>query len=170
MRGNQITIPGGFACMSDFSAFADLMKEFIEFFDTLIPIEQDKLDATVKNRVGILEDFMHKEQAAVMRLRGLEQKREAELKRLGLEGCTFRQILDKIPDTDAAMLKPLFDRIDSQVRVMQSLSGSIKDAIEVNLRVIELKLAGDPAGNATYSATGQKTEKNSTKHFSNRSV
>ena len=46
--------------MSDFSAFADLMKEFIEFFDTLIPIEQDKLDATVKNRVGILEDFMHK--------------------------------------------------------------------------------------------------------------
>ena len=123
--------------MSDFSAFADLMKEFIEFFDTLIPIEQDKLDATVKNRVGILEDFMHKEQAAVMRLRGLEQKREAELKRLGLEGCTFRQILDKIPDTDAAMLKPLFDRIDSQVRVMQSLSGSIKDAIEVNLRMIE---------------------------------
>ena len=54
MRGKQITIPGGFACMSDFSAFADLMKEFIEFFDTLIPIEQDKLDATVKNRVGIL--------------------------------------------------------------------------------------------------------------------
>lgn len=170
MRGNQITIPGGFACMSDFSAFADLMKEFIEFFDTLIPIEQDKLDATVKNRVGILEDFMHKEQAAVMRLRGLEQKREAELKRLGLEGCTFRQILEKIPDTDAAMLKPLFDRVDSQVRVMQSLSGSIKDAIEVNLRVIELKLAGDPAGNATYSAAGQKAEKNSTKHFSNRSV
>lgn len=156
--------------MSDFSAFADLMKEFIEFFDTLIPIEQDKLDATVKNRVGILEDFMHKEQAAVMRLRGLEQKREAEQKRLGLEGCTFRQILEKIPDTDAAMLKPLFDRVDSQVRTMQSLSGSIRDAIEVNLRVIELNLAGNPVGKATYSASGQKTEKENTKHFSSRSV
>ena len=59
--------------MSDFSAFADLMKQFIELFDTLIPIEQDKLDATVKNRVAIVEDFMHKEQAAVMRLRGLER-------------------------------------------------------------------------------------------------
>ena len=51
--------------MNDFSAFADLMKQFIELFDTLIPIEQDKLDATVKNRVAIVEDFMHKEQAAV---------------------------------------------------------------------------------------------------------
>ena len=40
MRGNQITIPGGFACMSDFSAFADLMKEFIEFFDTLISMNK----------------------------------------------------------------------------------------------------------------------------------
>lgn len=156
--------------MNDFSAFADLMKEFIDFFDTLIPIEQDKLNATVKNRVGILEDFMHKEQAAVMRLRGLEQKREAEQKRLGLEGCTFRQILEKIPDTDAAMLKPLFDRIDSQVHTMQSLSGSIKDAIDVNLRVIELKLSRDPAGQATYSASGQKAEKKGTKHFSSRSV
>lgn len=156
--------------MSKFSAFADLMKEFIEFFDTLIPLEQDKLDATVKNRVALVEDFMHKEQAAVMRLRGLEQKREAEQKRLGLEDCTFRQILEKVPDVDAAMLKPLFDRLDSQVNTMQSLSGSIKDAIDVNLRVIELNLAGDSSGRATYSATGQKSEKGNTRHFSSRSV
>lgn len=156
--------------MSDFSVLADLMKEFIEFFDTLIPIEQDKLDAAVKNRVSIVEDYMHKEQAAVMRLRGLEQKREAEQKRLGLEGCTFRQILEKIPDTDAAMLKPLFDRLDHQVHTMQTLNGSIRDAIEVNLRMIELNLAGDPSGKATYSAAGQKNEKENTRHFSSRSV
>ncbi len=156
--------------MSDFSAFADLMKEFIEFFDTLIPIEEDKLDATVKNRVALVEDFMHKEQAAVMRLRGLEQKREAEQKRLGLEGCTFRQILEKVPDTDAAMLKPLFDKMDAQIRTMQSLSGSIKDAIEVNLRVIELRLAGDSPGRATYSAAGKKAETENTRHFASRSV
>lgn len=156
--------------MSDFSAFADLMNEFIEFFDTLIPIEQDKLDATVKNRVALVEDYMHKEQAAVMRLRGLEQKREAEQKRLGLEGCTFRQILEKIPDTDTAILKPLFDKLDHQIHTMQSLSGSIKDAIEVNLRVIELKAAGNAPGKATYSATGQKAENENTRHFSSRSV
>lgn len=156
--------------MSDFSAFADLMKEFIEFFDTLIPIEQDKLDATVKNRVALVDDYMHKEQAAVMRFRGLEQKRDAEQKRLGLEGCSFRQILERVPDTDAAVLKPLFDRMDGQVRTLQSLSKNIKDAIEVNLRVIELNLAGNPSGKATYSASGQKEEKGNTRHFSSRSV
>ncbi len=156
--------------MNDFSAFADLMKEFNAFFDTLIPIEQDKLDATVKNRVALVEDYMHKEQAAVMRLKGLEQKREMEQKRLGLEGCTFRQILERIPDTDAAMLKPLFDKMDRQIRTLQSLSGSIKDAIEVNLRVIDLNLAGNVSGKSTYSATGQKAETENTRHFSSRSV
>ncbi len=156
--------------MNDFLAFADLMKEFIAFFNTLIPIEQDKLDATVKNRVALVEDYMHKEQAAVMRLKGLEQKREVEQKRLGLEGCTFRQVLERIPDTDAAMLKPLFDKMDRQIRTLQSLSGSIKDAIEVNLRVIDLNLAGNAPGKSTYSATGQKAEAENTRHFSSRSV
>lgn len=156
--------------MSNFSAFAGLMKEFIEFFDTLIPIEQDKLNAIVKNRVAIVEDLMHKEQAAVMRLRGLEQKRLAEQKQLGLENYTFRQILENIPDTEAAVLRPLFDRLDHQIRTLQSLSRNIKDAIEVNLRVIEQNLAGDRSGKATYSATGQKDNKENTRHFSSRSV
>lgn len=156
--------------MSDLSAFAGLMKEFIEFLDTLIPLEQDKLNATVKNRVSLVDDYMHKEQAAVMRLKGLEQKREAEQKLLGFEGCSFRQILEKVPDADAAILKPLFDRMDSQVHIIQSLNKNIQDAIEVNLRVIELNLAGDSSGKATYSASGQKDEKGNTRHFSSRSV
>lgn len=88
--------------MSKFSAFAGLMNDFIEFFDTLIPIEQEKLDATLHNRVSIVEELMHKEQAAIMRLKGLSLKREAEQKRLGLEGCTFQQILEKISSEDAA--------------------------------------------------------------------
>ena len=67
-------------------------------------------------------------------------------------------------------MKPLFDRMDQQVRTIRSLSKNIQDAIEVNLRVIELNLAGDPAGKATYSAKGQKEEKGTPRHFSSRSV
>ena len=86
--------------MNDFSQFTEIIKEFIALFDNLIPIEQEKLDAAVKNRITFVEDCMHKEQAAVLKLRGLEQRREAEQKRLGMEGYTFRQILEHVPDDD----------------------------------------------------------------------
>ena len=64
--------------MNDFTDFKKIIEELIALFDHLIPIEQEKLDAAIKNRVTFVEDCMHKEQAAVLQLRGLEQKREAE--------------------------------------------------------------------------------------------
>ena len=79
--------------MNDFTDYGKIIEEFITLFDNLIPIEQEKLDAAVKNQVTFIEDCMHREQAAVLQLRGLEQKREAEQRRLGMEGYSFRQIL-----------------------------------------------------------------------------
>lgn len=156
--------------MSEFSAFASLMNDFIEFFDTLIPIEQEKLDAVLHNRVSLVEDSMHKEQAAIMRLKGLELKREAEQKRLGLEDCTFQQILEKVSGDDDVLLRPLFNKLNDQLRIVQSLSDNVKDAIEVNLHVMETSLAGNTPGSSTYSASGQKDEKQPRRHFSSRSI
>ncbi len=53
---------------------------------------------------------------------------------------TFRQILEHAPQDAASELNPLFDRLSEQVRLTQSLSGNIKDAIEVNLHVIQSSL------------------------------
>ena len=46
--------------MNDFTAFSKIIEEFIALFDHLIPIEQEKLDAAVKNRITFVEDCMHK--------------------------------------------------------------------------------------------------------------
>ena len=56
--------------MNDFTDFKKIIEELIALFDHLIPIEQEKLDAAIKNRVTFVEDCMHKEQAAVLQLRG----------------------------------------------------------------------------------------------------
>ena len=101
--------------MSEFSNFIKIIEEFIDFFDNLIPIEQEKLEAAIKNRVSFVEECMHKEQAAVLRLRGLEQKREKEQEKLGMKDYSFRQILEKAPEDVSSVLKPLFDRMSEQV-------------------------------------------------------
>ena len=61
--------------MNDFTDYGKIIEEFITLFDNLIPIEQEKLDAAVKNQVTFIEDCMHREQAAVLQLRGLKQSR-----------------------------------------------------------------------------------------------
>lgn len=155
--------------MNDFTAFTKIIEELITLFDHLIPIEQEKLDAAVKNRVTFVEDCMHKEQAAVLQLRGLEQKRETEQRRLGMEGYTFRQILESAPE-EADVLNPLFDQLAERVRSFQSVSASAKDIIEVNLHVIQTALASEGPGKATYSAAGQKKDDNKRNHFTSRSI
>ena len=157
--------------MNDFSGFVKIMKEFIELFDELIPVEQAKLDAAVKNRPTFVEDCMNKEQAAILRMRGLEQKREAEQKKLGLEGLTFRQILEQVPDETAHFLKPLFDTLSERVTTFRSTSGSAKEAIEINLHMIQSAIASRQAGPNTYTPAGtvRKSGGNTT-HFTSRSV
>lgn len=157
--------------MNDFSDYSRIIEEFITLFDNLIPIEQEKLDAAVKNQVTFIEDCMHREQAAVLQLRGLEQKREAEQKRLGMEGYTFRQILEQVPPETDALLRPLFDRLSERVRSFQSVSTSAKDIIEVNLHKIQSALASEDPGKNTYSASGRKKDTaNNKNHFTSRSV
>ena len=154
--------------MSDFSKFIKIIEEFIALFDNLILIEQEKLDAAVKNRITFVEDCMHKEQAAVLKLRGLEQRREAEQKRLGLEGYTFRRILEEVPDETASTLSPLFNQLSERVSLFRSVSDSAKDIIEVNLHMVQSALAAEAQGQDTYSASGKK--KDDKKHFTSRSV
>ena len=156
--------------MNEFSDFIKLIKEFICFFDELIPLEQEKLDAAVKNRVSFIEECMHKEQAAILRLRGLEQKRDKTQEKLGIKDYTFRQILENAPEDVSSVLKPLFDQMSEQVRTLQSISDNSKDIIEVNLHVIQSSLAGDSPGKETYSASGKKSDNNKTNHFTSRSV
>lgn len=153
--------------MNEFSAFIDVIKEFLRLFESLISIEQTKLDAAVKNRVSFVEDCMNKEQAAILHLRGLEQKREQAQKELGMEGLTFREILEKAPSDVEDVLRPMFDRLSGQIRTFQTLSESAKESIEVNLHMIQL--ASNPAEKGTYSHDGNKQHDNN-RHFTSRSV
>lgn len=155
--------------MKDFSQFIEVIKEFNDLFDTLIPIEQKKLDVMVKNQVSFVEECMNKEQATILRLRGLEKRREEAQKALGMEELTFRQILEKAPEDVRPVLKPLFDTLSQQVQTFQSVTTSSKDIIEVNLHNIQNSLQNASAGEQVYSPKGVSENSKET-HFTSRSV
>ena len=115
--------------MYHYTDFISLIHDFIDLFRSLTTVEQQKLDAAVANDISILEDCMKKEQAFVLRLRGLEQQRDTLQKELRMEDLKFREILSRVPDEVKEELTPLFQELSEKVRIFQSINASAQDAI-----------------------------------------
>ena len=116
--------------------FISVIEDFILLFKDLIQIEETKLEAASKNRVTYVEDCMNKEQAAILRLRGLEKKRDTVQEKLGFKGYTFQQILSETTGEDQDRLRKLFDTLSRQVRQFQDTNESARSMIEINLHMI----------------------------------
>ena len=155
--------------MNEYSFFIEIIKEFIQLFEALVSVEQTKLDAAVNNKVSFVEECMNKEQAAVLKLKGLEHRREDAQKALGLQDLTFRQILEKVPEDVRSELSPLFDRLSELVQSFQSVSDSAKEIIELKLHMIQASIASQEAAPHTPSES-KKDNKGGTAHFTSRSV
>ena len=118
--------------MDHYTEFISLIHDFIDLFRSLTTVEQQKLDAAVANDLSILEDCMKKEQAFVLRLRGLEQQRDTLQGKLKMKDLKFREILSRVPDEVKEELTPLFQELSEKVRIFQSINASAQDAISVN--------------------------------------
>lgn len=154
--------------MHDLSAFRELIRQFIELFDRMLPLEQSKLEVVSRNQVALLEDIIKKEQAEIMALRGLDQRRERMQEELGWKDLTFQEILRKLPEEERPDMKQLFDELAVRVTRFQSVTESSKTIMEVNLHAINQMAARQGGGTKTYKEDGS-VEAGSA-HFTDRRI
>lgn len=157
--------------MADLTGFAELMKQLIELFDRMIPLEQEKLNVVKQNQVSALEELIKKEQAEIMALRGLDQKREKQQKELGFENMAFREILERLPQEQHEEFQELFDSLGARVKDFQSITESSRAIMEVNLHAINKMVAQKAYGSAnvrTYEDDGSVRPE--TAHFTDRRI
>lgn len=125
--------------MNDFIA---VIEDLIKLVKELVEIEQTKLDAASKNLVTYVEDCMNQEQAAVLKLKGLDKKREKCQEDLGYKGYTFRQILSETTGDEHGQLKTLFDTLSHYVSIFQDTSECAHSILEINLHTINKAIQG----------------------------
>ncbi|WP_394523100.1 flagellar export chaperone FlgN [Lacrimispora sp. JR3] len=116
--------------------FITVIEDLTELFQELIQIEQLKLEAAKKNRITHVEESMNKEQAAILKLRGLDRKRELCQEALGFKGLTFQEILSKTSGEEHEQLKNQFNTLSHYVRLFQNINDSARTMIEINLHKI----------------------------------
>lgn len=137
--------------------FKEIISELILLFQDLCQIEQEKLNVIQKNRVTYLEDCMNQEQAAILKMRGLDVRRENCQEQLGWKGDSFRQILDKMDEAGRAEFEPMFEELSRFVSLFQGISDSARALIEVNLHQINKMMESNsqplsPAGSTTFTS------------------
>ncbi|NBK91826.1 flagellar protein FlgN [bacterium 1XD21-13] len=154
--------------MHDLSVFQELIRQLIELFDRMIPLEQSKLEVVSHKQVAKLEDIIKKEQAEIMALRGLDQKRERIQADMGWKDMTFQEILKQLPEEQRPEVKELFDELAARVTTFQSVTESSRTIMEVNLHAINQMVAQQGGGTKTYKEDGSVEAGPS--HFTDRRI
>ena len=80
--------------MSHLEDFCKTLTQLSDTVKTISDIEQRRVEAAAARQHRKIQDFANEEQAAILSLRGLEQRRQHQAESLGWKGLTFRQILE----------------------------------------------------------------------------
>lgn len=132
--------------------FEQVIEQLIGLFEEHLPLEEEKRKAASESNLAALEDCMTREQAIMLKLRGLEQKRENVLKQNGWEGKTFREIIDIAPAEKKAVYSDLYERMNTAVNMFREANESAMETVRIHLR--EINNAIDTKQGNTYGQDG----------------
>ena len=104
-----------------------VLEQLCTVLEQLCRVEADKLTVVSADHPDQLESLLNDENMLLLQLRGLDKKRSDLLRRSGLEGLTFRQILMQE---------------DSEAEKLKKVKGGTDRLIRIRMKQLEQRLAG----------------------------
>lgn len=130
--------------MTPFEQFCETLGRLADTVCEIAGIEQKRLDAASAKEHQRIHTFLNDEQAALLNLRGLDQKRSHQAEALGWKDLTYTQILAVADDTQKAALTPLFERLNAEVSSLKEIKANADRIVNVRIHEFEelIALAG----------------------------
>ena len=120
-----------------------VLEQLCTVLEQLCRVEADKLTVVSADHPDQLESLLNDENMLLLQLRGLDKKRSDLLRRSGLDGLTFRQILFRDSSEEAvALLSPILERLSSQAEKLKKVKGGTDRLIRIRMKQLEQRLAG----------------------------
>ena len=120
--------------------YTDLLNEFQALFEEMILLEENKRDTVIAHDLLKLEEIMKREQAGIMKIRGMEQRRLRMQEELGLGNMPFRQILAEVPQETRLLLTPVYRKLETTIARFKITNESTSQVIETALHKLDGKL------------------------------
>lgn len=138
--------------LTPFEEFTSVIEELTGVASSLSQIETAKADAASEKHHELLDGYIQEEQALILKLRGLEQKRMRLAGQLGWDSLTFRQILEKASLRQQPQLEPLFQNLEQALKSLEQSRKAAEQIIQVRLHEIQAIAARQ--GGASYDSAG----------------
>ena len=120
-----------------------VLEQLCTVLEQLCQVEADKLTVISADHPDQLESLLNDENMLLLQLRGLDKKRSDLLRKSGLEGLTFRQILMQEDSEEAvALLSPILERLSSQAEKLKKIKGGTDRLIRIRMKQLEQRLSG----------------------------
>ena len=144
--------------MSHTKELLKILEDTTKFLQEISVVEEEKFQAAMKQQILTLEECIKKEQALVLRSKGLDLKRAAVQKAMGVETLTLKQIIEAADAADKAPLQAAFSELEKALNTYQEIYHRAKTAIEVNLHRVNTQLEKMTGAVPSYSEQGTKQQ------------
>lgn len=111
----------------------NIVIQITTFMEELAILEQEKLNAITQKKLTALDDCMKKQQAQILKLRGLDKKREQIQADLGFANISYKEILTKLNGSEEQIAITLFNTLQESTDAFYALNSITKAALNDNL-------------------------------------
>ena len=125
----------------EFRGYLEFLRQLGGQLERLTGVEREKIRAVQAADLTALDGCIRQEQAAGLALRGLEQRREALVRELGLPDGALRRLPELCPPELRRETAETVEAVLRQYQVLQSARDAARTLLECELHKVEGRLA-----------------------------
>lgn len=144
--------------MKNYDEFYDFMEQYTDFYAEVSENEKTKMDALASENLELINKVLADYQVFVSKAENYEKRREELFKKIGLDGKTFREIIDMETGDRREELEDLFFDFRDAVIAARDYNSKSLDIVKKNLKEMGMQDydINDPA---CYDKSGNVSEK-----------
>ena len=144
--------------MKNYDEFYDFMEQYTDFYAEVSENEKTKMDALASEDLELINKVLADYQVFVSKAENYEKRREELFKKIGLDGKTFREIVDSESGDRREELEDLFGDFRDAVIAARDYNSRSLDIVKKNLKEMGMQDydINDPA---CYDKSGNVSEK-----------
>lgn len=144
--------------MKNYDEFYDFMEQYTDFYAEVSENEKTKMDALASEDLELINKVLADYQVFVSKAENYEKRREELFKKIGLDGKTFREIIDMETGDRREELEDLFFDFRDAVIAARDYNSRSLDIVKKNLKEMGMQDydINDPA---CYDKSGNVSEK-----------
>jgi len=144
--------------MNDYDEFCDFMDEYIDFYNEVCDNEKLKMDALASDDLQLINKVLAEYQIFVTKAEIYEKRRNELFRKIGLDGKSFREIVDMENGDRREELEDLFCDFRDAVMTAREYNSRSLDIVKKNLKETGMQDydVNDPA---CYDKSGNISER-----------